>query len=61
MRPARVRPDQHVLAVAQIVLDIGEAAPLHPSPIVRDSDHSTPLVLPSPVEDDGDLLALPKY
>jgi hypothetical protein len=53
MRPARERANQDVIAQARIVLDVGEAAPLRPSPVCLDCQTSPPPVLTSPVEDDG--------
>jgi hypothetical protein len=58
MWPARVRPDQHVIPKAQILLDVGEAAPLHPSPVARYGETSPPPVLTPPVEEDGDFLTV---
>jgi hypothetical protein len=60
MWPARVRGDQHVLPEMQIVLDVAEAATLHPSPVGRWRKISPPTVLTPPVEDDRYLLALPE-
>jgi len=39
---------------------VGEGATFHPSPVARYCETSPPTVLTSPVEDDGDLLALPE-
>ena len=60
MWPVRVRADQHVLPEGQIVLDVAEAATLHPSPVGRRREISPPTVLTSPVEEDRYLLALPE-
>ena len=60
MRPPRVRADQHVLAEAGILRNVGEGAPLHPPPVFRYWEISPPPVLTAAIEDDRDLLACPE-
>jgi hypothetical protein len=53
MRPTVVWADQYVFPQAQIVLDVGEAATLNPSPVGRDWLDAPATFFPPPVEDDG--------
>jgi hypothetical protein len=58
MRPARLRADQDVLPQVKIILEVGEAATLHPSPVGGYREPSPPTVLTPSIEDDGYLRAV---